>query len=210
MCRWGSDEDDAIHPIYLANATCWVEHGRRLCGDLMSESTHTDQLDPNTPQAILEEHLDENDYRIFKALNENGRMSDTDLAGRVGLSRTAVRRRREKLVESGALEVLAVIVLQEADLAYADVRIQLDQMSKANRRDALIEKLIDAELVYSVDSCMGDHDLFVRTWHASLGAIKSYIWSLLADDPTVERYEITPVVKTWKAWDRELDRPSDE
>ena len=174
----------------------------------MSETSTSNQLDPDTPQAILEEYLDENDYCIFKALNENGRMSDTELAERVELSRTAVRRRREKLVESGVLEVLAVVVLQEADLAYADIRIQLDQMAKADHRDALIEKLIDADLVYSVDSCMGDHDLFVRTWHASLGAIKSYIWCLLEDEPSVERYEITPVVKTWKAWDRELDRPS--
>lgn len=170
----------------------------------------TDQLNPDTPQAILEEYLDENDYCIFKALNENGRMSDTELAERVGLSRTAVRRRRENLVESGILKVLAVVVLQEADLAYADVRIQLDQMAKADHRDALIEKLIDADLIYSVDSCIGDHDLFVRMWHASLGAIKAYVWRMLEDEPAIEHYEITPVVKTWKAWDRELERPSEE
>lgn len=175
----------------------------------MSNASDIDRRDLDTPQAILENHLDEQDYQIFKALNENGRMSDTELAERVDLSRTAVRRRREKLVESGALEVLAVIVLQAADLAYADVRIQINQLSKAEQRNALIENLIDAELIYSVDSCIGDHDLFIRTWHASLGAIKTYIWSLLEDEPTVESYEITPVVKTWKAWDRELTRPSD-
>jgi DNA-binding Lrp family transcriptional regulator len=176
---------------------------------MMSESSESEEPAPDTPEAILEDHLDKADYRIFEALNENGRMSDTELADRVGLSRTAVRRRRENLMESGMLEVLAVIVLQEADLAYADVRVQLDQSVCAEDRDAVIEKIIDADLVYSLDSCMGEYDLFVRTWHSSLGKVKSYIWDLLDDEPAVASYEITPVVKTWKAWDRELARPSE-
>ena len=175
----------------------------------MSESSESEPADPDTPEAILEDHLDEADYRIFEALNEDGRMSDTELADRVGLSRTAVRRRREKLMESDVLKVLAVIVLQQADLAYADVRIQLDQSVTQGDRDALIETLIDADLVYSLDSCLGDYDLFVRTWHASLDDLKSYIWGLLDDQSAVASYEITPVVKTWKAWDRELDRPAE-
>jgi DNA-binding Lrp family transcriptional regulator len=175
--------------------------------DIMDEAPEDDQPESDTPQAILEEYLDEYDYRIFEALNENGRMSDTELAERVDLSRSAVRRRRQNLTESGILEVLAVIVLQEADLAYADVRVRINQAAQSGERNKLINKLIDAELVYSVDSCMGEHDLFVRTWHSSLGAVKSYLWGMLADDAAVQDYEITPVVKTWKAWNRELDRP---
>lgn len=113
------------------------------------------------------------------------------------------------LMEDNVLEVLAVIVLQEADLAYADVRGQLDQHAGSAERNALITDLIDADLIYSVDSCLGDHDLFVRTWHATLGEVKSYIWSLFEDQPAVAEYDITSVVKTWKAWDRELDRPEE-
>lgn len=165
--------------------------------------------DPDTPQAILEDQLDEADYQIFTALNENGRMSDTELAERVGLSRTAVRRRREKLTEEGILQVLAVIVLQEADLSYADVRISLDKGATAAERDDLIESLVDADLIYSVDSCLGEFDVFARGWHASLEAIKSYFWELLEDHDIVATYDITPVTRTWKAWDRALDRPSD-
>ncbi|RLM76858.1 AsnC family protein, partial [Halobellus sp. Atlit-38R] len=40
--------------------------------------------DPNTPEAVLENYLDEHDYEIFRALNANGRISDTELAERVG------------------------------------------------------------------------------------------------------------------------------
>lgn len=183
---------------------------RDVMNDASEDGRPATDVGPDTPQGILEDHLDEYDYRIFKALNEDGRMSDTELADRVDLSRTAVRRRREKLAESGILQVLAVIVLQEAGLAYGDVRVRLDQAATTDDRDELIERLIDADLVYSVDSCLGEYDLFVRTWHSSLEAVKSYVWGLLEEDPAVKDYDITPVVKTWKAWDRELDRPSDD
>jgi len=179
----------------------------------MSDTTTTDesQDEPpaDTPEAILRAHLDDHDYQIFEALNEDGRMSDTELSDRVGLSRTAVRRRRENLIESGILDILAVIVLQEADLAYADVRVSVDQSVGRAERDAIIERLVDAELIYSVNSCLGDHDLFVRTWHTTLNDVKAYVWDLL-DDPAVDDYKITPVVKTWKAWNRDLDRPTSD
>lgn len=162
----------------------------------------------NIQQAILEEYLDETDYQIFMALNEDGRMSDTELAERIGLSRTAVSRRREKLQEDGILDILAVIVLQETNLAYADASIVLDQTATATQRNTLIEDLIDAEMIYSVDSCMGPYDVFVRAWHGSLGELKSYLWELLEERNCIEEYQIIPVVDTWKAWDKQLDRPN--
>jgi DNA-binding Lrp family transcriptional regulator len=162
---------------------------------------------PDTPQAILEERLDEYDYEIFRLLNENGRMPDTEIAERVGLSRTAVKRRREKLVDEGILDVLAVIVLQEADLAYADVRIQVSNQATRQERDELIARLIDSSLFYSVDSILGEYDILARGWHASLGELKRYIEDLLVESNVVVEYEITPLVHTWKAWDKVLDEP---
>jgi DNA-binding Lrp family transcriptional regulator len=161
-----------------------------------------------SPREILESHLDEKDYEVFKALNENGRMSDTEIADRVGLSRSAVRRRRESLLDDGILEVLAVIVLQEADLAYADVRVSMDENASREARDRLIERLVDADLFYAVHSTLGDHDVLAQGWHASLGELKRYVEDLLADAEVVDAYDITPAVKTWKDWDKVLDRPT--
>lgn len=159
---------------------------------------------------LLEGYLDDHDYDIFKALNEDGRVSDTELAEQVGLSRTAVRRRRENLLERGAVDVHAVIVLQELDLAYADVLVKLNKTAPAEDRDALIASLIDEELVYSLDSCMGSYDLFVRLWHETLNDLKDYTWDLFEDELVIEEYELIPMVHTWKAWDKELDRPTQD
>lgn len=163
--------------------------------------------DPNTPQAILRNYLDEHDYQIFRLLNENGRISDTELAEEVGLSRTAVRRRREKLQESDVIEVLAVIVLQEANLANADVHVKFDQRGSSAERNRFIEKLIDEELIYRVNSCMGEYDLLFSLWHSTLNDLNTYVWELFDDEDIVESYAVVPLVKTWKSWDKELDRP---
>lgn len=153
---------------------------------------------------ILKEHLDETDYRIYKALNENGRMSDTEIGERVGLSRTATRRRRKKLEDEGLVDVLGVLVLQEADLAYADVFVTLDSNVGADDLDAFLEEVKDEELIYEIEEYMGQYDLLLRVWHASLSDIKKYLRTKLQDHGAVERYETIPVTKTHKAWHKTL------
>lgn len=161
----------------------------------------TDQwLDNEKVKRILKEHLDETDYRIYKALNEDGRISDTELGDRVGLSRTAARRRRKKLENEGFIDVLAVLVLQKADFAYADVFVTLDSKIGADELDAFIEEVQGEELIYEIEEYMGKYDLLLRVWHASLSDVKSYLRSQLQNHDAVERYETIPVTKTHKAW----------
>ncbi|WP_313692432.1 Lrp/AsnC family transcriptional regulator [Halorarum halobium] len=176
----------------------------------MPEDDESDSHADSIHRALLEGYLDEHDYSIFRALNENGRISDTELAEQVGLSRTAVRRRRENLLDRGAVDVHAVIVLQELDLAYADVLVKLDSSATAEERDELIGALIDEELIYSLDSCLGTYDLFVRLWHETLHDVKDYTWELFEDASIIEEYELVPMVHTWKAWDKELDHPTED
>lgn len=170
----------------------------------MSDSTITaesdDWIDDEEVKTILEEHLDEKDYQIFKALNENGRISDTELGERVGLSRTAARRRREKLQDEGIIDVLAVIVLQEADLAYADVQVSFSAGTTQEEVDDFIHDLLDDELIYEISEYLGSEDMLLRVWHASLYELKVYMSERLRGNEVVEEYDIYPVVKTRKAW----------
>ena len=160
-------------------------------------------------QKILEEHLDETDFRIFLELNADGRLPDTELADRVGLSRTAVRRRRDNLVQEGVIDIHAVIVLQEANLSYANVHVVLDGTADSTSRDAFISRLIENDLIYSLDSCLHRYDLIASFWHSSMGELKNHIWSTFENEAVVEEYDIVPIVKTWKAWDKVLAAPTD-
>jgi Lrp/AsnC family leucine-responsive transcriptional regulator len=174
------------------------------------QATPADEwLDNDKVKQILKEHLDETDYRIYKALNEDGRMSDTEIGERVGLSRTAARRRRKKLQDEGLVDVLGVLVLQEADLAYADVFVTLDSGVDSAELDAFLDAVKGEELIYEIEEYMGRYDLLLRVWHASLSDVKTYLRSLLQDDDAVENYETIPVTKTHKAWHKTLDEETD-
>jgi DNA-binding Lrp family transcriptional regulator len=159
---------------------------------------------------ILQRHLDETDYRIYKELNADGRLSDTELGSRVGLSRTAARRRRKKMQEEGLLDVLGVLVLQEAELAYADVRVRFASDADDSDLEEFVDELIEDELVYEIDEYMGEYDLLVRIWHASLSDIKSYLRERLQRSSSVETYEATPVTRTIKAWHKTLNGFGDD
>lgn len=161
-------------------------------------------------KSILQRHLDETDYRIYKELNENGRISDTELGNRVGLSRTAARRRREKLEEEDIIDVLGVLVLQEAELAYADVRVRFASDATEAEIGEFVDSLAEDELVYEIDEYMGEFDLLVRVWHASLSDVKSYLRESLQEPAVVESYEATPVTRTLKAWHKNLNGYRDD
>ena len=57
--------------------------------------------------------LDEIDRKILKILISNGRISYTDLAKEVGLSRVAVQSRMNALIESGVIEQFTAVINPE-------------------------------------------------------------------------------------------------
>lgn len=154
---------------------------------------------------ILQEHLDETDYAIYRELNKDGRISDTELGDRVGLSRTAARRRRKKLIDDGILDILAVMVLQRADLSYADIRLKLDSGATSEDVTEFLESLLYEELIYEIDEYMGEYDFLVRAWHATLSDIKTYVRSQFQGNGIIADYEVVPVTKTYKAWQKPLE-----
>ncbi|WP_049924029.1 Lrp/AsnC family transcriptional regulator [Halopiger djelfimassiliensis] len=153
---------------------------------------------------LVSEHLDEIDYKIYRILNEDGRISDTELGERVDLSRTAVRRRRKKLEDENIIKIIGVLVLQEVELSYADVQVTLSSGATRDEIDEFIEFLVDQELIYEVDEYLGRSDVLVRVWHASLQDVKTYVTELMQHD-IVEEYEVTPVIKTHKAWHSNIE-----
>lgn len=180
----------------------------------MDESEGTDDsstwVKDTKAQHILKRDIDETDYRIYKALNDDGRMSDTELGKRVGLSRTAARRRRKKLQDKGIIDIISVIVLQEAELAHADVRVEFTPEASHSEIQSFISYLMDEELIYEIDEYMGKFDLLVRVSHVSLSDLKSYLREELQESSIIASYETTPVTKTFKAWNKQLDSFGDD
>lgn len=172
------------------------------------ESSREGKVDDDHIGDLISDHLDETDYKIYRVLNEDGRISDTDLGERVGLSRTAVRRRRKKLQEENMIKIIGLLVLQEVDLSYVDVRVTISSDATRDAIDEYIGFLIEQELVYEVDEYLGQSDILVRVWHRSLHDVKTYVTQITQRD-IVEDLEITPVTKTHKAWHGEIEGKMD-
>lgn len=174
-----------------------------------STDSETEWFENEKVRAILQRHIDETDYHIYKELNSHGRIPDTELGNRVGLSRTAARRRRKNLEENGILDVIGVLVLQETKFAYADVRVRIGSDASDEEITAFVDTLVADELIYEIDEYMGEFDLLVRVWHASLSEIKRHLRDTLQQSPVVDSYEATPVTKTLKAWHKKLNDADD-
>ena len=70
-----------------------------------ARATKITAIDSATPSRVV---LDETDRRIITVLQEDGRRAYGAIAVEVGLSEAAVRRRVQRLRDSGALEIVAV------------------------------------------------------------------------------------------------------
>lgn len=149
---------------------------------------------------LLRDRLDETDYLIIKELSKNGRMSDTELADQIGVSRSSARRRRKKLQNNGILDIRAVIILQEGDFSHADVRVKYSLDTSQEEVEELIEYFINEPLVFEMAEQIGEYDLLLRVWHSSMDDIKSYLRQHLHNHPVVESYDISPVTKSYKLW----------
>lgn len=170
----------------------------------------TDVPDPQDwiedPQVVelLEDRMDHKDYLIFRELNEDGRLSDTELAERVGLSRTAARRRRKKLEEEGILEIFALLVFKQADYTYAEVHISYSTDASRDQIDAFIQEFLDDGLVYEVAECLGEYDLMIRVWQSSLDAINAHVRDYLQDNEVVDSYTVVPITNSYKMFHRDF------
>jgi DNA-binding Lrp family transcriptional regulator len=151
---------------------------------------------------LLDERIDRTDYKIFKELNKDGRLSDTDLAERVGLSRSAARRRRKQLQEEGIMEIFALLVFKQADYAYAEAQISYTVSASREQVDQFITSLLGDGLVYEVAECVGEFDLMIRVWESSLDDVTRYTRELLHDNEVVDSFTIIPITNSYKMFHR--------
>jgi Lrp/AsnC family transcriptional regulator for asnA, asnC and gidA len=88
--------------------------------------------------------LDDSDRRIIETLQKDGRRAYGSIATEVGLSETAVRRRVQRLRDSGALEIVAItdpLQLGFKREAMLGVRVQGDVREVANEIASIEEAI---------------------------------------------------------------------
>ncbi len=107
--------------------------------------------------------MDEFDIKLLKALQEDGRLTNNELAERIGLSASQCSRRRVALEESGVIESYHAVLSAEAVGLDVLVFIQVGLATQSPDSGQAFVKLVDGiEEVQEAFSLTGDADYLVK------------------------------------------------
>ncbi|RMB37032.1 AsnC family transcriptional regulator [Sphingomonas sp. PP-F2F-G114-C0414] len=110
--------------------------------------------------------MDGFDHKIVAALLEDGRMSVTDLAAAVGLSKTPCQVRLRKLIGSGVIRGFCAIVDAEKmgldHVAFAEVKLDDTREQALKAFNAAVRRIPEVEECHMIASSF-DYLLKVRT-----------------------------------------------
>lgn len=110
--------------------------------------------------------LDDFDRKILAILRKDGRVTFTDLAGQVGLSKTPCQQRVRRLVENGVISGFAAIVdpakVGLDHVAFAEVRLSDTREAALREFNAAVRRIAEIEECHMIASSF-DYLLKVRT-----------------------------------------------
>ena len=110
--------------------------------------------------------LDEFDRKIIAALRIDGRMTVTDLAAKVGLSKTPCQVRLRRLIDSGVIRGFTAIVdparLGLDHVAFAEVKLSDTREAALREFNAAVQRIREVEECHMIASSF-DYLLKVRT-----------------------------------------------
>jgi len=101
--------------------------------------------------------LDELDYRIAKALYEDGRLPTKRIAASLSISEPTVRSRLRKLREMGVLNIKASLNLRKLDCVAAFIAVK----AKAPKMQELLKSVANLPEVDTVYQTLGEYDLII-------------------------------------------------
>jgi DNA-binding Lrp family transcriptional regulator len=107
--------------------------------------------------------MDDFDIRLLKALQEDGRLTNNELAERIGLSASQCSRRRAALEEAGVIESYHAVLSAEAVGAGVLVFVQVGLATQSpDSGQAFIRLVNGIEEVQEAFSLTGDADFLVK------------------------------------------------
>ncbi len=144
-------------------------------------------------------HLDAFDHKIIAQLQEDGKLSNYDLAERVGLSASQCSRRRTRLESEGIIKGYCALIDREKagfDLtSIIAITLAAHREEPVRHLNALLARLPNIQEVYQVT---GDMDYYVKVVAPDLNALTELINSELMPHEAVQNVRTAIVLKSLK------------
>jgi DNA-binding Lrp family transcriptional regulator len=140
--------------------------------------------------------MDRVDRSILTALQEDGRLTVTDLAARVGLSVSPCHRRLRELERSGVIRGYRALLDPEAvGLAFEALVFVTMRQADRTALAAFEEAVVTLPNVLQAERLFGDPDYLLRVVSADLPAFQRLYDEQLAGLPGVQHLRSTLVMK---------------
>lgn len=143
--------------------------------------------------------LDRFDHKILGALQVDGRVTVTDLANRVGLSKTPCQIRMKKLEERGYIQGYTAVV----DPAKLDAgHIAFVQVSLADTRSAALEAFNSAvKAIPEIEQChmiAGQFDYLLKVRSKDISGYRRFLGEKISELPHVSHTSTFVVMQSVK------------
>jgi len=139
--------------------------------------------------------LDRLDHKIIAVLQENARLTNSEVAELVGSSEPTVRRRIDRLVREDVIKIVAVATpFQLGYNVVAILGIQIDQGYLQQIETALLAM---PEIRFA-GITLGSYDLVAEAWFQSNAELLTFLTGRLSAIPGIKRTESLQVLKMLK------------
>ncbi|MEK6195525.1 MAG: Lrp/AsnC family transcriptional regulator [Deltaproteobacteria bacterium] len=131
----------------------------------------------------MEKRIDATDMKIIRLLQQNGRMSNTDIAKKAGVSETTVRYRMQRLTKEDYIQIVAMV--KPVKLGFGiegSIRIKAD----IKAIDSVTNKLKNIDSLYFVARSIGNYDFDTEYYVKSTTDLKELIDTINAIDGVLE------------------------
>ena len=117
--------------------------------------------------------LDATDYKILEVLQTDGRITYSDLADKVDLSRAAVRDRINNMIDSGIIHGFTAIIDAKAYEKFASVFMDIE--TEPSKLDSVAKKLLQLPEIAIVSQHTGQVGLHVHAYLDSVDKVSKYL-----------------------------------
>ena len=139
--------------------------------------------------------LDDLDRKILALLQEDARLPNRAIAARVGSSEPTVRRRVERMLDTGLIKVVAVASpFALGHQVVAILGLQIDRTYQHQIEAALR----DMPEVRFVGLTLGSHDVMIEVWLPNSEALLDFMTNRVSPLPGIHRAEAWQVLKLSK------------
>ncbi len=130
--------------------------------------------------------MDRIDHKILAILNEDGRISNVDLARRAGLSPTPCQLRVKRLIEKkyilGFKAVLNAEKLERSHIAFVEVKLNQTNQKTLNAFNDAVRKIPQIEQCHLI---AGSFDYLLKVRTADINEYRKFLGEILSTFPEV-------------------------